>query len=242
MKRATDVAHYFLKRVNGDPEKAISPLKLQKLLYYAQAWNLVFLGKPLFVDTIQAWVNGPVVYAVWSLYQGNQPIAVPSMTMRSVEFDQDETKVLQEVWDAYGSQTAEQLRELTHREHPWLSARCGLAPEEKSQNPILHEDMMLYYQTLLNQIGEPTCLKIPMQALNPDNNSANVLSTSSSPHESFESLSNLVQDLQMLQPLRRSSQQSQLARQALAALNDRKERNIQEWANNLARNVADAVD
>ena len=52
----------------------------------------------------------------------------------------------------------------------------------------------------------------------------------------------LVQDLQRLQPLRRSSQQSQLARQALAALNNRKDQNIQEWANKLATDVADAVD
>ena len=52
----------------------------------------------------------------------------------------------------------------------------------------------------------------------------------------------LVQDLQMLQPIRRSSQQRQLARQALAALSDRKDQDIQEWANKLATDVADAVD
>ena len=52
----------------------------------------------------------------------------------------------------------------------------------------------------------------------------------------------LVEDLQMLQPIRRSSQQRQLARQALAALNNRKDQNIQEWANKLATDVADAVD
>ena len=65
--------------------------------------------------------------------------------------------------------------------------------------------------------------------------------TNSSPQESFESLSSLIQDLQMLQ-IRRSSQQSQLARQALAALSDRKDQNIQEWANKLASDVAADVE
>jgi len=64
----------------------------------------------------------------------------------------------------------------------------------------------------------------------------------SSPQENFESLSNLVEDLQMLQPLCRSSQQRQLARQALIALSDRKDQNIQEWANKLASDVAADVD
>ena len=66
--------------------------------------------------------------------------------------------------------------------------------------------------------------------------------TNSSPQESFKSLSSLVQDLQTLQPLRHSSQQRQLARQALAALSNRKDQNIQEWANKLAADVGDDVD
>ena len=43
-------------------QMTVSPLKLQKLLYYAQAWSMVFFGRQrqLFSDVPQAWVNGPV--------------------------------------------------------------------------------------------------------------------------------------------------------------------------------------
>lgn len=43
-------------------QMTVSPLKLQKLLYYAQAWSMVFFGRQrqLFADVPQAWVNGPV--------------------------------------------------------------------------------------------------------------------------------------------------------------------------------------
>lgn len=45
MKSALDVARYFLCRVDRESGDTISPLKLQKIVYYAQAWSLVFHGK-----------------------------------------------------------------------------------------------------------------------------------------------------------------------------------------------------
>ena len=51
-------------------QMTVSPLKLQKLLYYAQSWSMVFFGRKecLFADVPQAWVNGPVyptIYEMW---------------------------------------------------------------------------------------------------------------------------------------------------------------------------------
>ena len=48
MKSAVDVARYFLCHVDREAGDTISPLKLQKLVYYAQAWSLVFRSQPLF--------------------------------------------------------------------------------------------------------------------------------------------------------------------------------------------------
>ena len=47
----------------------ITNLKLQKLLYYAQAWNLVFTGEPLFEADIEAWVHGPVVPSIFRRFK-----------------------------------------------------------------------------------------------------------------------------------------------------------------------------
>ncbi|HUZ03805.1 MAG TPA: type II toxin-antitoxin system antitoxin SocA domain-containing protein, partial [Acidobacteriaceae bacterium] len=57
---ASDIAKYFIASFQKK-NKAISNLKLQKLLYYAQAWHLALYGSPLFSDSIEAWVHGPVV-------------------------------------------------------------------------------------------------------------------------------------------------------------------------------------
>ena len=51
---------------NGD--KKITNLKLQKLVYYSQAWFLGIYQKPLFSDKIEAWVHGPVVPALCRPY------------------------------------------------------------------------------------------------------------------------------------------------------------------------------
>ena len=52
-----DVIAYMLKLKHG----AILMMKLHKLIYYAQAWSLVWDEKPLFHETIEAWPSGPVV-------------------------------------------------------------------------------------------------------------------------------------------------------------------------------------
>jgi uncharacterized phage-associated protein len=61
---------------DGDP---ISPLKLQKLLYYCQGFNLGAYNHPLFKEDIEAWEHGPVVVSVWRSYRiyGSRAIDVP---------------------------------------------------------------------------------------------------------------------------------------------------------------------
>ena len=41
-------------------ESSIMHFKVQKLLYYIQAWSLSILDKPLFDGDFEAWVHGPV--------------------------------------------------------------------------------------------------------------------------------------------------------------------------------------
>lgn len=55
MAEVNDVAAALLSQTGQ-----ITTMKLQKLVYYAQAWHLVFHSEPLFADTIEAWPQGPV--------------------------------------------------------------------------------------------------------------------------------------------------------------------------------------
>ena len=50
---------------------SVSPLKLQKILYYTQSWYMVFFGREntLFKENPQAWINGPVYPVIYRLYK-----------------------------------------------------------------------------------------------------------------------------------------------------------------------------
>jgi uncharacterized phage-associated protein len=52
-------------------------MKLQKLLYYAQGFAMVILGKPLFDEDFEAWDYGPVLRAVYDKFKGYGSGALP---------------------------------------------------------------------------------------------------------------------------------------------------------------------
>src|SRR5579859_7908067 len=66
--KAKQIADYILRfcQDHGDP---ISNLKLQKLLYYSQAWHLALYDKPLFEEDLEAWVHGPAVMSVYGSFK-----------------------------------------------------------------------------------------------------------------------------------------------------------------------------
>jgi uncharacterized phage-associated protein len=149
LKSAIDIACYFLCRVDRDAGDTISLLKLQKLLYYGQAWSLVLRKQPLFYQEIEAWVSGPVVRDVWNEYQVYKYGDIPVPDRCDIEWEEDELEVLEEVWNTYGELSARHLQNLTHSELPWRKAREGLEPAEKSKNVISMDDMQSYYGALL---------------------------------------------------------------------------------------------
>lgn len=148
-----EVAKYFIKKsqdeVAKDPSRKLDPLKLQKLLYYAKAWNLVLnKGHKLFPDGFQAWVHGPANQKVWHYFQGFD-FSTKSPEIEKENFGhitQEEKKVLDIVWQSYGKFDGKYLEMLTHAEDPWLNARRGLNQTDVSQNIISDESMRSYYE------------------------------------------------------------------------------------------------
>lgn len=144
---ASRVADYFIHFSHevGDP---ISNLKLQKLLYYAQAWHLALYSSPLFRERIEAWVHGPAIPLVYRQFKGWawQPISENPAPPR---FPEPVRAHLDKVMRSYGPMTAYQLELLTHRERPWQQARKGLPPDEPSNALITHESMRDFYRSRL---------------------------------------------------------------------------------------------
>jgi uncharacterized phage-associated protein len=122
--------------------------KLQKLVYYCQAWCSTWNDKPLFLSRIEAWANGPVCPELYYANSGRYRVDrnLFSKYVRDVGALTDEIKKqLMSILDVYADKPGHWLRELTHLEDPWIKARDGTPDMEPCQNEITVESMMKYY-------------------------------------------------------------------------------------------------
>ncbi|MDV2504116.1 MAG: DUF4065 domain-containing protein [bacterium] len=149
---AEKVADYIIRSAH-DSGALITNLKLQKLVYYAQAWHLALFDEPLFDDPIEAWVHGPVVPSIYSKFRnfGWNPIGLDT---DEVDLPEDLQEHIDEVIEVYGGFSGWDLERLTHSEEPWRKARGDLPPDEPSSDEISHEDMKEYYRTKLDEQEE----------------------------------------------------------------------------------------
>ncbi|MBQ8219187.1 MAG: DUF4065 domain-containing protein [Bacilli bacterium] len=97
----------------------ITPLKLQKLLYYIQGIALRIYGNPAFSNNISAWQYGPVVEEIYKQYKGRNPISTPKT---DYEVCDGLKKIIQLVVSSYGQIEAGTLIDLTHDEDPWIKS------------------------------------------------------------------------------------------------------------------------
>ena len=103
----------------------INNLRLNKLLYFAQVWNLFETGTPLFSDDIQAWKYGPVVDTVYKEFRKYGSSQITELYRDEVcnEYPMPDDKVknfLNTIWKAYGHRTGVELSSLTHQPNtPW---------------------------------------------------------------------------------------------------------------------------
>ncbi len=147
------LAKYFIS-ISNETGSLISNLKLQKLLFYAQAWHLAFFEERLVNDEFQAWVHGPVLPDSYMNYRefGWKPIIKEDLNQDYIDnfcsniVEPEQCDILNDVVDEYFGLTAFQLEKLTHSEDPWILARGDLAPDEPSENTISEESMINYYQ------------------------------------------------------------------------------------------------
>lgn len=147
------IAEYFINK-SQMAGKAITNKKVQKLLYYAQAWSLVFSGKKIFDDQIEAWVHGPAIPSIYFEFKkfgfGNISITINEGDF--ADLSDEEGRLLDNVWNAYGKFDADYLELLTHNEEPWQMARGGCTVDEYCNNEINTDLMKEYYGRRLEEI------------------------------------------------------------------------------------------
>jgi len=144
MANVLDVAKYILQKQGNTTH-----MKLQKLVYYSQAWSLVWDDKPLFEQPIQAWANGPVTPRLYGVLRGS--FAVTEVAVMPADANQltvEETETVDAVLKEYGDKPTQWLSDLTHMEEPWQLARIGLGPGDNGSQEITHASMAEYYGAL----------------------------------------------------------------------------------------------
>ena len=66
---AMAVANAFIKRSKEEEITNLTPMKLQRLMYYAQSWHLAIKGEPLFDDFFARWPSGPVIPSLYHAFK-----------------------------------------------------------------------------------------------------------------------------------------------------------------------------
>ncbi len=148
MVTAHDVAAYILGK-----QSPLSAMKLQKLVYYSQAWSTVWDDRPLFPERIEAWANGPVVRELYDLHRGQ--FDVRSWPRGNPDaLDEDQRSTVDAVLGYYGWRNAQTLSDMTHGEDPWRLAREGLPEGVRGNHEISLASMSEYYSSLQADGGE----------------------------------------------------------------------------------------
>lgn len=145
-----DVADFFLSK------KALSPKKVQKLVYYAYAWYITLynqdvnhIDETLFSEEPEAWMHGPVFRSLYNNYKSYGWQEIPKrgsiFPSKTNTIENSLKSFLNDVWEKYGKFSADQLEFMTHQEEPWQKARAGIDPLAPSDAKISKQDIFVFY-------------------------------------------------------------------------------------------------
>ena len=115
-------------------------VKIHKLSYYCQGWQLAWAGEPMFPEAIEAWANGPVVADLWRSEKRQHPTPPPQGPTGS------QFAVIEYVVERYGQYSGRELIHMTHEEAPWRDATSQTDDSSNWLNPgITHEALLAWF-------------------------------------------------------------------------------------------------
>jgi uncharacterized phage-associated protein len=130
MYDARAVANFFLDRAE-ESASAVSIMTLLKVLYFAHAWYLVKMRKPLVAQPFEAWKHGPVSRVVYDQFKdfGEKPLnkkavsldpSIARFVVTPYVFDSETSTFLANIFDYYSKFHPFKLSHLTHEKGgPW---------------------------------------------------------------------------------------------------------------------------
>lgn len=151
-----DIADYVIRRLTADENTALIHLKLQKLLYYIQAWSLGINGNRMFDGKFQAWVHGPVNRTIYDRFQHKSLygfIGKDDLRETCENPSEQDAEFVDYILDNYAGFTGTELERMTHSELPWQEAREGYEPSARCTVEISEQTMQSFYAQRWKEIN-----------------------------------------------------------------------------------------
>lgn len=158
---AIQVAKYLIKLAHNEREELLSKgqtdllrdqltcdmthLKLQKLVYFAEATHLAINDQELFEEPIEAWELGPVIRSVYEAFRDHGRHVIDPEHGSEDGIDEYTRHFLRQVWNEFGKYSATQLVELTHRHEPWRNAM------KRTPKTLDKEEMRVFYKRMFSR-------------------------------------------------------------------------------------------
>lgn len=139
----------------------VTPLMLQKLLYFIQGIYSALYGRPVFIEDCRAWIHGPVYPEVYDLFRDFKYNPIDDARFALLEgtadvLTDDEKKVIDLVVNTFGMYGGKVLEKITHNEYPWKEARKGYGDGIPSSELLPKERIMDYYIAVDKKYGIDT--------------------------------------------------------------------------------------
>ncbi|MFA8299148.1 MAG: Panacea domain-containing protein [Hyphomicrobiales bacterium] len=158
--KAKELSKYIIAKSDNFGD-LITNKKLQKLLYYIEAWFLVHIDSIIDED-FEAWIHGPVIPNVYHKYKefGYSPIKIKYQNNEDSsgfikefeqlnELDDSAIELINLVLTKYGELSSQQLELLSHSEDPWKLSRGEYTPFDHCNEVISKDQMKIYYSSLI---------------------------------------------------------------------------------------------
>ena len=144
-----NIADFFLTK------SGLTPKKIQKLVYYAYSWFIALnnqsadqIDNILFEEIPEAWLHGPVFPSLYSRFKSFNWNEVPKND-ENIQFENNDImSFLNDIWNKFGTYSADELEYMTHQELPWINARRNIDSNESSNRKISLKDIFNYYNAL----------------------------------------------------------------------------------------------
>lgn len=150
MNSIHDIADYIISRVKTeDKDASLINLKLQKLLYYVQAWSYGINKKPLFEGEFEAWIHGPVNRVIYDRFNATKylysEINLEDRLNKDVTLSPEDAEFVDFILENYLKYSGAELERLSHSETPWVKTRGNLGINERCDQVISPDLMKEFY-------------------------------------------------------------------------------------------------